>query len=147
MPQYLAVGGIRLTRLQQRSAAGTLSAGILTVNSIKPVVDSGRAVAVAITSARRGGIEGVPTIAEQGFPGFDQTSWNGIMCRSGTPEPIRRRLEAAMDAATSDPEVRTRLAQMGAEAVAADMDGFTRRIARERADVARLIRETGITFG
>jgi tripartite-type tricarboxylate transporter receptor subunit TctC len=128
-------------------AAGTLPVGILTVNTIKPVVDSGRAFAVAITSGRRSGIDGVPTIAEQGFPGFDQTSWNGIMCRSGTPEPIRRRLEAAVDAATSDPEVRARLVQMGAEAVAADMDGFTRRLARERTEVARLIRETGITFG
>jgi tripartite-type tricarboxylate transporter receptor subunit TctC len=128
-------------------AAGTLDVGILTVNSIKPVIDSGRAFAVAITSGRRSGIEGVPTIAEQGFPGFDQTSWNGIMCRNGTPEPIRRRLEAAVDAATSDPEIRTRLAQMGAEAVRADMDGFSARIARERAEVAQLIRETGITFG
>ena len=128
-------------------AAGTLPVGILTVSSIKPVVDGGRAFAVAITSARRGGIEGVPTIAEQGFPGFDQTSWNGILCRSGTPEPIRRRLEAAVNAATSDPEVRTRLAQMGAEAVPADMDAFTQRLTRERAAVSRLIRETGITFG
>ncbi|MBY0335513.1 MAG: twin-arginine translocation pathway signal protein [Acetobacteraceae bacterium] len=128
-------------------AAGTLDVGILTVGSIKPVIDSGRAFAVAITSARRGGIEGVPTIAEQGFPGFDQTSWNGILCRSGTPEPVRRRLEAAVDAATAEPEVRARLSQMGAEAVRADMDGFTARLARERGEVSQLIRETGISFG
>jgi len=147
--------GLRLEHVPYRGgaevardiAAGTLPVGILTVNSIKPVVDAGRAVAVAITSARRGGMDGVPTIAEQGFPGFDQTSWNGIVCRSGTPEPIRRRLEAAVDAATADPEVRARLQQMGAQAVPADMDGFTARLARERDAIGRMIRETGISFG
>ncbi|MCX7372126.1 MAG: tripartite tricarboxylate transporter substrate-binding protein [Alphaproteobacteria bacterium] len=147
--------GLRLEHVPYRGgaevardiAAGTLPVGILTVNSIKPVVDAGRAVAVAITSARRGGVDGVPTIAEQGFPGFDQTSWNGIVCRSGTPEPIRRRLEATVDAATADPEVRARLQQMGAQAVPADMDGFTARLARERDAIGRMIRETGITFG
>jgi tripartite-type tricarboxylate transporter receptor subunit TctC len=128
-------------------AAGTLAAGILTVNSVKPVVDSGRAIAVAVTSGRRGGIEGVPTIAEQGFPGFDQTSWNAIFCRAGTPEPIRRRLAEAIDAATSDPEVKARFTQIGAEATPAEPAKLAERLTRERTEIQQLIRETGISFG
>lgn len=128
-------------------AAGTLQAGIITVNSIRPILESRRATAIAVTSGRRGGIEGVPTIAEQGFPGFDQTSWNAVFCRSGTPEPIRARIAAAIDAATSDAEVKARLAAIGAEARPADPTGLADRITRERAELDGLIRETGISFG
>lgn len=128
-------------------AAGALAVGIITVNSIKPVVEGGRAVAIAITSGRRGGMEGVPTVAEQGFPGFDQTSWNAVFCRAGTPEAIRLRLAEALDAATSDPEVKTRFAQMGAEATPAEPAKLAERLTQERAELEQLIRDIGLTFG
>ncbi|MCK8787531.1 tripartite tricarboxylate transporter substrate-binding protein [Roseomonas sp. NAR14] len=128
-------------------AAGTLEAGILSTNSLSPVIESGKARALAVTSARRGGIPGVPTIAESGVPGFDLTSWNAIFCRAGTPEPALRRLEAAIDAATADPEVRARFAAIGAEATPAEPRKLGERVAREREMVAQLIRDTGITLG
>ena len=102
-------------------AAGTLPAGILTANSLNPVVQGGRAVAIAVTSAKRGGIPGVPTIAESGVADFDITSWNAMLCRAGTPEDVRRRLEDAINAATSDAEVRTRFAEIGAEGPAREV--------------------------
>jgi tripartite-type tricarboxylate transporter receptor subunit TctC len=68
-----------------------------------PIVQGGRAVPIAVTSAKRGGIPGVPTIAESDIPDFDITSWNAIFCRSGTPEQARHRLEEAINAATSTP--------------------------------------------
>lgn len=127
-------------------AAGTLPAGILTANSLNPVVQGGRAVALAVTSARRGGIPGVPTIAESGVPDFDITSWNAIFCRSGTPAEARQRLEAAIDAATSDTEVRARFAEIGAEATAAEPAKLGERLVRERALIQQLIRDTGISL-
>ena len=91
------------------------------------MIEAGKARPIALTSGeRRGGIEGVPTIAESGFPGFDLTSWNAMFCRTGTPEPIRRRLEEAVNFATSDDEVRRRLATMGAVAVPARPTGWAR---------------------
>jgi tripartite-type tricarboxylate transporter receptor subunit TctC len=128
-------------------AAGTLDSAIVTAGSIRPVVESGRAVAIAATGARRGGIEGVPTVAEAGFPGFDQTSWNGMFCRTGTPEPIRRQLEAAVDAATRDPDVRGRIQATGADATSADADALAARVVRERALIQQLLSDTGVSLG
>jgi tripartite-type tricarboxylate transporter receptor subunit TctC len=128
-------------------AAGTLPAGILTASSLKPVVDGGRALAIGVTSARRGGIAGVPTFAESGFAGFDITSWNAIFCRADTPEPIRQRLTEAVDAATADPDLRTRFREIGAEATAAEPAALAERLVREREMIRGLIRDTGISLG
>ena len=128
-------------------AAGTLDAAILSTNSLNPVVESGRAKPIAVTSAKRGGIQGVPTIAESGVPGFDLTSWNAILCRAGTPDPVRRRLEEAINAATSDAEVKARFADIGAEATAAEPAMLGERLVRERQLVQDLVRDTGISLG
>jgi tripartite-type tricarboxylate transporter receptor subunit TctC len=128
-------------------ATGTLEAGILSTNSLIPVVESGKARPIAVTSGRRGGFQGVPTIAESGFPGFDITSWNAIFCRSGTPDPVRRRLEEAINAATSDAEVKARFAAIGAEATAAEPDRLAERLVRERKLIQDLVRDTGIELG
>lgn len=129
-------------------AAGTLPSGYLSANSLNPVIEAGKARAIALTSGeRRGGIAGVPTIAEQGFPGFDISSWNAVFLRAGTPEPIRRRLEAAIDHATQDPEVQARLTGIGAAATRAEADKLAARLVRERQVIRDLIKETGISFG
>ena len=128
-------------------AAGTLPAGILTANSLNPIVQGGRAVPVAVTSGKRGGIPSVPTIAEAGIPDFDITSWNAIFSRSGTPEEARHRLEEAINAATSDAEVRARFTDIGAEATAAEPARLGERLVRERALIQQLVRDTGISLG
>ncbi|SHI73828.1 Tripartite-type tricarboxylate transporter, receptor component TctC [Roseomonas rosea] len=128
-------------------AAGTLPSGYLSLNSLAPVLEAGRARAIALTSGRRMGVENVPTIAESGFPGFDLTSWNAMFCRTGTPEPVRRRLEEAVNFATADEEVRRRLGTMGASAVPAEADKLAARLISERALVQNLMRDTGISFG
>ena len=129
-------------------AAGTLPSGYLSAGSLRPVLEAGRARAIALTSGeRRGGIEGLPTIAESGFPGFDLTSWNAVFCRAGTPDDARLRLEGALDYATSDPEVRSRLEGIGAVPIPTDPDGLGARVVRERALVRELIRDTGLSLG
>ncbi|MBI0535480.1 hypothetical protein D9599_07845 [Roseomonas sp. KE2513] len=148
--------GVRMEHIPYRGGAevardlagDTLPSGYLSANSLQPVIDAGKARPIALTSGiRRGGIEGVPTIAESGFPGFDLTSWNAMFCRTGTPEPIRRRLEEAVEFATKDEEVRRRLTAMGASAVPADAEGLARRLVSEREVVKGLMRDTGISFG
>jgi tripartite-type tricarboxylate transporter receptor subunit TctC len=128
-------------------AAGTLPSGIITANSLCPVIESGRAVPLAITSARRGGLPGVPTAAEGGFPGFDVTSWNALLCRSNTPDAIRHVLAEAIDAVTSDAELKRRFAEMGVEATPAEPEKLAERLVRERQTIRDLMRETGISLG
>ncbi len=145
--------GVRLEHVPYRGgaeaardlAAGTLDAAIISGNSLNPLAEGGRAVIIGTTNAA--GIGNYPSIAAQGFPAFDLTSWNALFCRAGTPEPIRRALEEAVNHATSDADVRARYAAAGAEATAAEADALTARLVRERALIRDLIRETGITLG
>ena len=54
---------------------------------------------------------------------------------------------SAMDAATSEPEVKARFAEIGAEATPAEPDRLAERLVRERALVQQLVRDTGISLG
>ncbi|MBX6740654.1 MAG: tripartite tricarboxylate transporter substrate binding protein [Acetobacteraceae bacterium] len=145
--------GIRLEHVPYRGgadaardvAAGTIDAVIVTANSIRPLVEDGRARGIALTSGeRRGSMANLPTIAESGYPSFDLTSWNGLFAPAGTPGPIVAKLEAALRHATSDPEIRQRLALTGNDAVTGTAAEFAARIRREREVVRRIVQETGM---
>lgn len=146
--------GVRLEHVPYRGgqdaardlAAGAISAVIITANSVKPIIDDGRATGIALTSAeRRGTLATLPTIAEGGFPGYDITSWNALFAPAGTPEPIVARLAAALDQARSDPMTRDRLALTGNDAVTDTPAEFQARVRREREVVKEIVRVSGIT--
>jgi tripartite-type tricarboxylate transporter receptor subunit TctC len=145
--------GIRLEHVPYRGGAeaardcagGTLDAVIITANSIKPIIDDGRAKGIALTSAeQRGTLARLPPMAGL-FPGFDITSWNGLFAPAATPAPVRARLEAALAHATSDQETIQRLALTGNDAVTEGAAAFAERIRRDRAVVRRIVLETGMT--
>jgi tripartite-type tricarboxylate transporter receptor subunit TctC len=147
--------GIRLEHVPYRGgaeaardlAAGTLAAAMITTNSLNPLLAEGRAVPLGLTGAeRRGGPPGVPTIAEQGYPGFDVPSWNAIFARSGVPEPIMARMAAALNHAMASPAVTEALERIGAVPLVVDPAASTMRLGRERVLVAELIRAAGIVF-
>jgi len=127
--------------------AGTIDAAISTANTLRPLVEDGRAHGIALTSAeRRGSLARLPTIAESGYPGFDITSWNGIFAPAGTPEPVVAKINAAVRHATGDAEIVRRLALTGNDAVSADAAAFAARVAQDRATVKRIVAETGLRF-
>lgn len=146
--------GIRLEHVSYRGgadvsrdmAAGTLGAGILSYNSLSPILQTGRAKALAVTSGIRRGDRSIPTIAENGFPGFDVTSWTGVFARAGTPPAVLRKLAAACNHATADAAVRERMAAIGSDATEAEPDSFARRVVAERLVVKDIVREAGIVF-
>ncbi|WP_424813993.1 Bug family tripartite tricarboxylate transporter substrate binding protein [Roseococcus sp. YIM B11640] len=126
--------------------AGTLQAGILSYNSLAPVLHNNKARAIAVTSGIRRGDRSIPTIAEAGFPGFDVTSWTGVFTRAGTPPAVIRKLAAACNHATIDPTVRERMATIGSDAAEADPDSFGPRLTAEREVVKSIVREANIVF-
>lgn len=127
-------------------AAGTLSMGILSYNSLVPLLTTGRARAIAVTSGIRRGDRSIPTIAESGYPGFDVTSWTGVFTRAGTPAGVVRKLAAACNHATADAAVRERMAAIGSEATEARPEAFSARLSVEREVVKAIVREAGIVF-
>jgi tripartite-type tricarboxylate transporter receptor subunit TctC len=79
-------------------------------------VQSGKLRGLAVTSLKRiAAAPGVPTVAESGFPGFESSSWNGVMLPARTPQPIIDRLNRDIAAAVKTPEIIAALASQGAE--------------------------------
>jgi tripartite-type tricarboxylate transporter receptor subunit TctC len=83
-----------------------------------PHVQSGKLKLLAVSKKTRMPLIGdVPTIAEQGVPGFESGSWQGVLVPKGTPDAIVQKLNAELVAAIRNPDVRGRLAGQGAEVV------------------------------
>jgi tripartite-type tricarboxylate transporter receptor subunit TctC len=73
-------------------------------------IRAGRLRAIAVTTPKRfRGLPDVPTIAESGYPGYDMSSWFGVLAPAGTPQPVITRLHAEITKALKDPAVFQRL--------------------------------------
>jgi tripartite-type tricarboxylate transporter receptor subunit TctC len=80
-----------------------------------PHVQSGRLRALGISSAERSkALPSLPTIAEQGLPGFQSSTWFGILAPAGTPEAVVNRLNAEFSKALAEPDMAKRIADLGA---------------------------------
>ncbi len=104
-------------------------------------VRSGKLVAIAMASPKRNPqLPDVPTVAESGLPGFDVTSWYGIVVRSGTPPAIVEKIQHDMAEALRDEGVRAKLAGLGLESVGntpAEFDALIKAETRKWTDIVR----------
>ena len=84
------------------------------MTTVLPQVREGRLRALGVASLKRTPLApDIPAIAET-LPGFEATSWVGVVGPAGVPAPILNKLAAAFHAAMADPEVVTRLKALGA---------------------------------
>jgi len=95
-------------------------------------VKSGQLRALAVSSGQRlDALPDVPTVAEQGYPGFEADQWYGVVAPAGTPGEIVHKLNAQINQALATPELRSRLQGEGAIATPATPQAFGALIARE----------------
>jgi tripartite-type tricarboxylate transporter receptor subunit TctC len=108
-------------------------------------VQSGKLKVLGVSKKTRMPLIGdVPTLAEQGVPGFESGTWQGALVPAGTPEPVIRRLNAELIRAIRQPDIRARLAGQGAEVVTmtpAEQDKFFN---TERARWAQVVAQAQI---
>jgi tripartite-type tricarboxylate transporter receptor subunit TctC len=108
----------------------------LTMTGVPPVIEfvrNGRLRALGVSSAQRiDALPEVPTIAEAGVKDFEATQWYGIVAPAGTPPAIIARLNAELRTILSSPEMRSRIALLGAIADPSTPEQFAERIASER---------------
>ena len=124
---------------------GQLSFMIENVPGTLPFVKGGKLRALAITSAQRSPLEpALPTMAESGVPGYEVLGWQGLFGVAGTPPDIVVRLQAEVGKALRLPEVRERLAALGAEPVGSTPQEFGAFVRAEHARWSKVIREKGI---
>ena len=112
--------------------------------SSMPHIKSGRLKALAVTTKKRSGaLPDVPTVAESGVPGFDVSTWYGIWAPAATPPAIVKKVSSELAAVVRLPEVRARLADLGAEAVGNTPEEFAAFNRSELAKWAKIVKDSG----
>ena len=111
-----------------------------------PLVKAGKLRALAVTGPKRAEtLPDVPTVAEAAaLPDFQVVEWNGVFAPAGTPPAVVERLAQEVRAVLALPEVRRRLADMGAGAVGSTPQELGDVVQRETARWAQVIRAAGI---
>jgi tripartite-type tricarboxylate transporter receptor subunit TctC len=123
---------------QVQTMFGTMLASV-------PHIRSGRLRAIAVTGPKRSiAVPDVPTFAESGLPGYDASSWNGILVPSGTSRAIVDKLNAEIVKIMNTPGVLDRLAADGPLAVANTPEQFGAFIRSAQAKWSKVVREADI---
>ncbi len=143
-----AQAGIQVTHIPYNGIAPALNdliggrvqmmfAGISTVIA---EIKAGRLKAIAIAGPSRSPLlPDVPTVAESGLPGFDVTSWYGIVVRSGTPPEIVDRLQRDIALALRNSAVSAKIAALGLEPVANTPQQFAAMVKTETAKWSAIV--------
>jgi len=110
-----------------------------------PNVKAGKLRALAVTTlARSPAVPELPTIAESGLPGFDLSTWFGLLVPAGTPPEIVAKLNAEVVRALNASDMRERLQRMGAEPPANNTpEHFAVFIRSEAAKYAKVVKSSG----
>lgn len=127
--------------------AGHLQTMLTTVPTAFGAVQSGRARALAVTTAQRfPGLPEVPTLAELGFPRYVSSSWQGMHVPAGTPAPVVGRLFEAITATLRDDGIARRLLEAGAVPAPSESPAaFHRFLESEVARWRGVVGEVGVT--
>ena len=120
---------------------------LVAVNAVEvlPHVKTGKLRVLAALSAERvSTLPDTPTIAESGFPGFEASVWHAFIAPRGTPPAVIERLSAEIGKALASPDVKERLAALGAEVSPTGPAELGALVRSERERYGRLIREAKI---
>ena len=126
-------------------ARGDVPVLFAALSNVQALVQSGQVKLIAVSNAKRSvALPDVPTVAEQGFAGFDATTWNGFMAPANTPHEVVARLNKAIGQILAQPEVQKKLISVGAETAGGTPEQFAALIKRETASWATVIERTNI---
>jgi tripartite-type tricarboxylate transporter receptor subunit TctC len=112
--------------------------------SALPQIKGGKLRAIAVTSLKRAPVlPDVPTIAESGLPGFEASSWFGVLAPAGTPAPVVAKLNAEVNKWLQSPEARDQLLAQGAAAAGGTPEQFAAHIRAETEKWAKVVKASG----
>jgi tripartite-type tricarboxylate transporter receptor subunit TctC len=151
---FASMAGVKLTHVPYKGSgpgltdlsAGRLAVAFSTALSVVPFVKSGRLRAIAVTSGKRSSfMPELPTVAESGLPGYEASTWYGVIAPAGTPRAVVTRLNAEIVKALALPEVGDRLVAQGIDPVGNTAEQFAAYIRLEIVKWAKIIKSTGVT--
>ena len=110
-----------------------------------PHIKSGRVRALGVASPKRSTlVPDLPTIAESGVKGYEAYSWAGVVAPAGTPAAIVAKLNADISKALSQPDVKKRLFEEGAEAMPTTPEQFGKMLKAEIAKWTKVVKDANI---
>jgi tripartite-type tricarboxylate transporter receptor subunit TctC len=128
------------------TVAGHTVANFPTMISGLQTVKAGKLRALGVTSLQRSPLlPEVPTIAEQGYPGYEVNGWYGWLAPAATPRNVVATLHAETTKAVRLPDVRERLANDGAVPIGSTPDEFARFIQSEMSKWGKVVKQAKIT--
>lgn len=151
--QLMALGGFKMTHVPFKGGvlaltaliAGEIDVAFDPMITTLPQLKSGRIRALAVSTTKRSALlPQLPTTDEAGIKGYDATNWSGILVPAATPRAIIDRLNAAINAGMSRPDVRERLTTQGAEPLTGTPEDLAELIKRELARTAKIIKAAGL---
>ncbi|MBK8322421.1 MAG: tripartite tricarboxylate transporter substrate binding protein [Betaproteobacteria bacterium] len=126
--------------------AGHVNYSFATILEASGFVQAGKVRALAVTSAKRSpALPDVPTLVEAGYPGYEASSWIGLLAPAGTPAVVVEKVAADVREAVARPDVRDRFIAQGATPDAEGPSHFKAVIDGDRVRWAKIIREKNIT--
>jgi tripartite-type tricarboxylate transporter receptor subunit TctC len=115
------------------------------LSSSLPFIRAGKIRVLGVTSAQRSSIlPDVPTLAEQGFAGFDASTWLGVFAPSATAREVIARLNLAIQKVTRSTGFRERLAALGADALEGSPQQFDQLFRDEVVKWGRIVKSAGV---
>ncbi len=126
-------------------AAGDTQMLFAVAPALLPLVQGGRVRLLGVTSLQRlPSLPEVPTLAEQGYPGFESLAWNGFVTAAGVPAAVVERINADVNAALAEPEVREAFTRQGLIVGGGTAAEFKALIARDAKKWGAVIEKTGV---
>ena len=108
-------------------------------------VKSGRLRALAVTTARRSMVlPDLPTVSESGVPGYENSTWFGLLAPAGTPAAVLSKLNTELVKASQSPDIVERLAPDGGEPVGSTPEQFGRHLDLEITRWRKVVKDAGI---
>ena len=115
------------------------------INAALPHVRGGKALALGVSSAQRSSLlPDVPTLAEQGVPGFDYTLWVGLWGQAAMPAELVNKINADVNKALASPDLADRLTKLGTIPMKMSSAEFAQFVRKEVEDTAKVLKAAGI---
>jgi tripartite-type tricarboxylate transporter receptor subunit TctC len=118
-----------------------------TPQSVLGMLQGGKLRALVVTSTQRLKVlPQVPTVAEQGYKGFEAVDWKMVVAPANTPTPVLRRLNAAAEKVLNSASFMAQMAAEGSTPIGGNLEKIAAYLKAEQSEWGDLIREAGIKF-
>ena len=150
---YESIAGIKLTHVPYKGGApamtdvigGQINMLFATLQQAGPHIKSGKLRVLAVTTLKRNAsAPEIPTMSESGVPGYETAQWFGLLAPAKTDQAIIAKLQSEIVRILNDPEVKSRLAADGADAVGGTPDQFAQHIRTEVAKWNKVVKQIGL---